>query len=115
MTNEQTFGFVSVNALRQFLKLAQARDLDIDELCRDAGLPVDVLQGSGGQIQGWQFQRFLNVLLEATADPLLGLHVGDFVEPGSYSVLGYITMSCTTLGEAVERIAPYEKLVGDRA
>ena len=28
-------------------------------------------------------------------------------------MLGYITMSCATLGEAVTRIAPYEKLVGD--
>ena len=31
----------------------------------------------------------------------------------SYSVLGYITMSSATLGEAVARIAPFEKLVGD--
>jgi len=35
------------------------------------------------------------------------------VQPGSWSVLGYIAMNCATLGEAMSRILPYEKLVGD--
>ena len=35
------------------------------------------------------------------------------VQPGSWSVLGYITMNCATLGEAMARILPYERLVGD--
>ncbi len=51
--------------------------------------------------------------MERCNDPLFGLRCARHVQPGSYSVLGYITMNCSTLGEAIKRIVPYEKLVGD--
>ena len=52
-------------------------------------------------------------LISASNDPLFGLHAARFVQPGSWSVLGYITMNCATLGEAMSRVMPFEKLVGD--
>ncbi|WDE08928.1 AraC family transcriptional regulator ligand-binding domain-containing protein [Thalassomonas viridans] len=39
--------------------------------------------------------------------------IAGLVQPGSYSVLGYISMNCDTLGQAITKIAPFEKLVGD--
>ena len=71
------------------------------------------MDSDDGRIDGEQFQVCIQQLIAQTNNPILGLETGDFVQPGSYSVLGYITMSCATLGEAVARIAPFEKLVGD--
>lgn len=106
-------GAASIAAIQQYLRLAESRGLDSAELCTRAGLPATLGQEASGQIPGIDFQRLLQHLIRALNDPILGLHGGDFVQPGSYSVLGYITMSCATLGEAIQRIAPYEKLVGD--
>ncbi|MFV8570567.1 AraC family transcriptional regulator [Marinobacter sp. SBS5] len=106
-------GTASVAALRQYVRFADANSIAVADLLRQSGLSEDILDSDEGRIDGEQFQTFLHLLAERSNNPILGLETGDFVQPGSYSVLGYITMSCATLGEAVTRIAPYEKLVGD--
>ncbi|MFE8073236.1 AraC family transcriptional regulator [Marinobacteraceae bacterium S3BR75-40.1] len=112
-TNDNSLGIASVTAIQQYLRLAQADGLDVEALCRHAGLPVDLSTITQGHVPGSAFQALIREMVEQTGDPILGLRSGDYVQPGSYNVLGYITMSCATLGEAVARIAPYEKLVGD--
>lgn len=106
-------GTASVAALRQYVRYADAKGIAVDPLFEKAGLKPEILDSDEGRIGGEQLQAFIHLLAEHTGNPVLGLETGDYVQPGSYSVLGYITMSCATLGEAVTRIAPYEKLVGD--
>ncbi|WP_036130959.1 AraC family transcriptional regulator [Marinobacter nitratireducens] len=106
-------GTASVSALRQYVRAAESAGMDTTALLRNAGLDPATLDHDDGRIEGDQLQRFIHLLVEQTGNPILGLETGDFVQPGSYSVLGYITMSCATLGEAVARIAPFERLVGD--
>ncbi len=106
-------GTASVAALRQYVRYADAKGIAVDPLFEKAGLKPEILNSDEGRIGGEQLQAFIHLLAEHTGNPVLGLETGDYVQPGSYSVLGYITMSCATLGgEAVTRIAPYEKLVG---
>lgn len=109
----KSLGTTSVAALRQYVRAAEAVDIDTVTLLQEAGLDPAILDSDDGRIDGAQFQAFIQKLVDRTQNPILGLETGDFVQPGSYSVLGYITMSCATLGEAVTRIAPFEKLVGD--
>ncbi|MDT4851223.1 HTH-type transcriptional regulator VirS [compost metagenome] len=71
------------------------------------------LGDNGKRIPSEAHERLLQHLMQVSGDPLFGLHSARFVQPGSWSVLGYITMNCATLGEAMSRIVPYEKLVGD--
>lgn len=106
-------GTASVAALRQYVRYADAKGIAVDPLFEKAGLKPEILDSDEGRIGGEELQAFIHLLAEHTGNPVLGLETGDYVQPGSYSVLGYITMSCATLGEAVTRIAPYEKLVGD--
>lgn len=106
-------GTASIAALRQYVRASESSGADTSALFTKAGLDPTILDSDDGRINGEQFQRFIHLLCEHTSNPILGLETGDFVQPGSYSVLGYITMSCATLGEAVARIAPFEKLVGD--
>lgn len=106
-------GTASVAALRQYVRAADAKGVDTHTLLTEADLNPALLESDDGRIHGAQFQTFIRLLCEHSNNPTLGLETGDFVQPGSYSVLGYITMSCATLGEAVARIAPFEKLVGD--
>ncbi|MGO1500037.1 MAG: AraC family transcriptional regulator [Marinobacter sp.] len=110
MTN---LGTASIAALRQYVRAAESAGTNTSALFAKADLTPSILDSGDGRINGEQFQRFILLLCERTHNPILGLETGDFVQPGSYSVLGYITMSCATLGEAVARIAPFEKLVGD--
>ncbi len=110
---DKRLGFASVPAVQQYLRYAQSRHLDTDLALRTAGIAPDVLREENGRLPGEQFQRFIAALIEFSGDPLLGLHSSEFVQPGSYSVLGYITLNCRSIGEAISCIVPYEKLVGD--
>ncbi len=106
-------GYTSVPALLKYLRQAEQLGLDIDRALAAAGVQAQDLADNGKRIPSEVHERLLAHLLEVSGDPLFGLHAARFVQPGSWSVLGYIAMNCATLGEAMGRIVPYEKLVGD--
>ena len=95
----KTLGTASVAALRQYVRAAESASVDINRLFDQAELDQNILDTDDGRINGEQFQHFIRLLCEQTGNPILGLETGDFVQPGSYSVLGYITMSCATLAK----------------
>ena len=106
-------GSVSVPVIKQYLRYVETLDIDVSALLSSSHIATATLAQESERITGEQLQAFLANLIIATNDPLFGLKSGAFVEPSSYSVLGYITMTCATLEQALERIQPYEKLVGD--
>lgn len=106
-------GFASIPAVQQYLRYAESKKVDTRQLILDSGIDTNVMANANGRIIGTQFQSLIKHLISRSNDPLMGLHSSQFVQPGSYSVLGYITMSCATIGEAMDKIQPYERLVGD--
>ena len=50
---------------------------------------------------------------QACNRPDLALRVGQGIQARHYGILGYITMSCGTLGEAIRELERYERLVGE--
>ena len=106
-------GFASIPAIQQYLRYADSQGLDTAKAVQAAEIDPLVLDNANGRIPGEQFQRLIESLLSTSNDPLMGLNSSRHVQPGSYSVLGYITMSCATMGDAIERIPKYERLVGD--
>lgn len=106
-------GYTSVPALLKYLRHAEHLGLDLDQALAAAGMRAEELRDNGKRIPSAAHERLLEHLVRVSGDALFGLHAARFVQPGSWSVLGYITMNCATLGEAMSRIVPYEKLVGD--
>jgi AraC-like DNA-binding protein len=106
-------GYTSIPTLLKYLRHAEQLSLDIDQALNACGMDAADLADNGKRIPGETHERLLAHLLRVSGDPLFGLHCARYVQPGSWSVLGYIAMNCATLGEAMSRIVPYEKLVGD--
>lgn len=106
-------GTISGAALQQYLVSGRAAGVDIHAALAAAG--IDEAQAGDGdaRIPGRQFELMLEHMIAAAGDPLFGLHTAQFIQPGSYSVMGYIAMSANTVGEALARVSVYEKLVGD--
>jgi AraC-like DNA-binding protein len=103
----------SVSALLQYLQTAERRNADRAALLAAAGIDETLLAQREKRIALTQLERFIDAAVAATDDALFGLHTAQFVTPATYNVLGYITMNSATLGEAIGKIDPYEKLVGD--
>lgn len=106
-------GTISGAALGQYLVSARAHGLDTDVAMARAGIAADAISDPDSRIPGEEFEELLVQLIQASDDPLFGLHTSQFVQPGSYSVMGYIAMSAATIQEALSRVQLYEKLVGD--
>ncbi len=106
-------GFASIAALKQYLRYADARKLNTAPILQKLGLTQNIEQLDEGRITGEQFQAFLDQLIHLAQDPTLGLSSALYVQTHSYSLLGTIAERSETLGEAIERIPLFERLVGD--
>ena len=108
-----SLGYTSVPALLKYLRYAEHMGLSTKAALQAAQISSDELRDNSQRIPSEVHERLIDHLMQVSADPLFDLHAARFVQPGSWSVLGYITMNCATLGEAMSRIVPFEKLVGD--
>ncbi len=109
----QNLGFTSTPVLRKYLRHAERLGLDTKHVLEELDLSEQELGDNSRRLPSELHEQLLTQLAALSGDPLFGLHSAREVEPGSWNVLGYISMNCATLGEAIDRIAPYEKLVGD--
>ena len=106
-------GKASIPAVKQYLALADEQGIAVDDILDELAISSALLQNNDQHISGLLFQQLLGRLITRSQDTLFGLHTAKFVQPVSYSVLGFIAMNCETLGEAINKIQPFEKLVGD--
>jgi AraC-like DNA-binding protein len=113
MTKNNDLGLASIPAVTQYIQLAEALNIDIAPIINKLDIDKTLLSDASKHVTGAVFQELIAELVNSSDDPLFGLHTAKFVQPGSYSVLGFITMNCETLGEAIAKIQPFEKLVGD--
>ncbi|MCD6061846.1 MAG: AraC family transcriptional regulator [Moraxellaceae bacterium] len=109
----ENLGHISVPALQQYLRSAEACGLSREKMLAEAGIPAEVLLDNNSRLPGDVLQRLLSYVLPRCGNPLFGLQTSYYIQPGSYSVVGYIAMTSNTLAEAVSRVPQYEKLVGD--
>jgi AraC-like DNA-binding protein len=109
----ENLGFISVPALQQYVRSAESCGLVRDTVLAEAGIQPEQLLDNNGRLPGDVLQKLLNYVLPRCGNPLFGLQTSQFIQPGSYSVMGYIAMTSNTLAEAVARMPQYEKLVGD--
>ncbi len=92
--------------------ISSAYDLDVWPLLSQSGISKEQLAQSDYLIPLSQVGAFFLSVLQECQDEGLGLVVGSAVQAKSYQVLGYAIMSSQNLGEAIDRLIRYEKLVG---
>lgn len=109
----ENLGHISVPALQQYVRSAESCGLVREKVLAEAGIQPEQLLDNNGRLPGDVLQKLLNYVLPRCGNPLFGLQTSQFIQPGSYSVMGYIAMTSNTLAEAVARMPQYEKLVGD--
>ncbi|HET6486154.1 MAG TPA: AraC family transcriptional regulator [Spirochaetia bacterium] len=104
---------VSVTVLTQMFRYLADRKVDKDALLRSVGVDPASIASPDAYLPIETYLRIQDGAAEYTGDPCFGLHTGEFVEPGSWSILGYMMMNCKTLGEAFEKSARYSRVIGN--
>jgi len=104
---------VSVTVLTQmFLYLSSLR-VDIDAFLRSLGVDPETVKAPDTRLPIETYLLIQDQAAEFTHDPYFGLHMGEFAEAGSWSILGYLMMNCKTLGEAFEKSGRYSRIIGN--
>jgi len=103
---------ISVGILSQLMCYLDFLKIDTAKLFRSLDLNSAILKSPDARIP---FETYIAIEDEAariSGDPCFGLHMGQYIEPGHYSIIGYMMMNSRNLKQAFERSARYNKIIG---
>lgn len=107
-----TLSTIYLRGLRDYLT---QQGLDVEAFLGEYGLDTECLEDAGRRIPLADYDSMLERAGELARDEHVGIHIGEFIKPAHYGVLGYSVMSCKTAAEVFERHMRYEHLVSSRA
>jgi AraC-like DNA-binding protein len=99
--------------LQPLIEAAAAGGVSLDALVRGAALAPGALSPLPDALCALEYVRLLDAGARLTNDPHFGLHVGERVKLGTYSVYGLILLSCRDFGQALQQTLRFEGLAHD--
>jgi hypothetical protein len=98
---------VSATVLSQMFLYLASQGVDIDSFLGSLGIDPPMVRSPDARIPVDKYLFIQEEAAEYLEDPYFGLHMGEYAEPGSWSILGYMMMNCPTLGKAFEKANRY--------
>ena len=99
---------LAVSSLNLMLWAAGQRGADVPALCRAVGFDPAATTGPDARVPIRTAQRLWPLIVEATADPHLALHLGRLVNLTSAGTIAYVMMHAPTLGAALAQLCRYQ-------
>lgn len=104
---------VAGSYLQPLLEAAAQRGVSARALEQAAGLAAGTLEPLPEFLPADDYVRLLDSGATLANDPHFGLHVGQCVKLGTYTVYGLILLSCRDFGQVFEQTMRYEQLAHD--
>ncbi|SDF52138.1 MULTISPECIES: AraC family transcriptional regulator [unclassified Duganella] len=104
---------VAGSYLQPLLEAAAARGVTARALEQAAGLAPGTLEPLPESLPADDYVHLLDLGAQLANDPHFGLHVGQCVKLGTYTVYGLILLSCRDFGHVFEQTMRYEQLAHD--
>jgi len=95
------------------LAWADDRGLDSQELARLAGIDRSELSDPDSRVPVNQIWNLWRVLIGETQDADLGLHIGSTIHIRDFGLVGYGVYYSMSMGEALDRLARYSRIVNE--
>ncbi len=104
---------VSATVLAQLFLYLESLQVDIDAFLHSLDIEPETVRSPDAYIPVATYLHIQEAAVGYIKDPYLGLHMGEFSGPGSWSILGYLMMNCKTLNEAFEKAGRYHRIIGN--
>jgi AraC-like DNA-binding protein len=105
--------FAHMPIIRDIIYGAVARGADLGTLCDKLNLNPFDLNDSDQKIDFKPAYLSWEYALKMTADPLLGLHIGESTSPSIMGLVGHLMQSCSSLKTAFESVCDYSEIATD--
>ena len=103
----------SVAWIRLIIDSLQQHGLDCAVLCQNAGLPARYLFDPEQRISQKTVSSLWRAAEETSNNSCIGLSVGQQLDFQYLSAVGYSLLSSETLGQALQRLTRYQRLIGE--
>jgi AraC-like DNA-binding protein len=104
---------VSGSVLAQMFLYLDSLKVDIEAFLRSLGIEPETVRSPDSYLPVEIYLHIQDSAAGHVNDPYFGLHMGEFAQPGSWSILGYLMMNCKTLAEAFEKSGRYQRIIGN--
>lgn len=109
----RSHGRVAGAYAQPLLEWAQERGVEPRALAQAAAMAPDALTPLPETLAAETYVRLLDAGAELAHDTHFGLHVGERVKLGTYSIYGLILLSCRDFGQVLQQTLRYESLAHD--
>ena len=104
---------VSILMVRALLGAVERAGGNQERFLREARLDPDALKQGAMWLELADYLRVLDVALEVSADPALGLHLGEHARSNMFDVVGPLAEQAGTLRESIETAIRYSRILAD--
>jgi AraC-like DNA-binding protein len=80
---------------------------------KECGIQIGVPPKPDERVTGSAVERLWAFSVRETKDPLVGLHMAGTYNPGTLDILGYVVLSCSRVGEVLDRLSRYVRVLND--
>jgi AraC-like DNA-binding protein len=108
-SDAQLSGVIPTTYVHLLYDYLNSKSIDAEQLLG----PQPTVDKGLGRFPVVEWKQHLQSASELLNDPLLGLHLGQTISPKHFGVLGYVLLSCGTLGAALLRLQQYHQLIYD--
>ncbi|MCC5857500.1 MAG: AraC family transcriptional regulator [Ectothiorhodospiraceae bacterium] len=107
--------FISVRSVRPVLDYVEEHGRRSADLLRTAGIDHAVLDDAEGRIPHGKALALWEAAGQLAGDRNIGLHVGEAIRPGTFGALEYAVLTSSRLGDGLERLVRYHRVLHDAA
>src|SRR5262245_21471968 len=115
MTATKALMTVSTRSVRPVIERLRALALDTETVLRSAGCHAAALDDPDGRIPHQLALAVWREEVRCSGDDAFGIHAAEQIRPGAFDVLDYTTRSSATLGEGLQRLVRYHRILHDVA
>jgi AraC-like DNA-binding protein len=104
---------MSVLTARTAVESLERQGIDAEPALRSAELSRAALVSLDNRVPYERVMRLWETSALAARDPFFGIHTAESLPPGAFDVVEYIAMTSVTVGEALDRVSHYVRLLDD--
>lgn len=105
---------VTTKGIRGLVVFARRAGVEVAPILRAADLSADTLDDADARISRESWATVWKQLSEVLRLPSLAMHVAVGLPFGAFDVLDYIAVTSPTIGESIERVARFFRLIHDQ-